>query len=309
MAALEPPTDLDPATRTVWVATTAELLAAGTTARVSPASLLAYTSAVVTHQRATTLLAQTDVLIQRGDNVVANPALDIQRQAAIIIERFARQFGLNRRSLTPMGDNDSTTKRGRWCDQHERWECTSNRSKGRGLCHALAAIGIGRCNIHAGVKVSEDANHLLALEQRRNPMAGQPMDIGPAEALLWRVRVLAGEVARLDEVIAGLEADELVWGKTHEVDDDTGAQPGTKTTYGARVNTWLIIRAQRERALQDACEAALRANIEERMVRLAEQQGASIHRLLMNVLTDFGVPLDDPRIGVIVPRRLRELTA
>ena len=159
------------------------------------------------------------------------------------------------------------------------------------------------------VKVSEDANHLLALEQRRNPMAGQPMDIGPAEALLWRVRVLAGEVARLDEVIAGLEADELVWGKTHEVDDDTGAQPGTKTTYGARVNTWLIIRAQRERALQDACEAALRANIEERMVRLAEQQGASIHRLLMNVLTDFGVPLDDPRIGVIVPRRLRELTA
>lgn len=40
----------------------------------------------------------------------------------------------------------------RWCgdDGHKRLECTKNRSKGRGQCHAPAIRGLDACKIHAG---------------------------------------------------------------------------------------------------------------------------------------------------------------
>lgn len=308
MAELDPPGFLNDRQRAIWVATTAQLLAAGSTARVNADALLAYVSAVATHERATALLAQTDILVQRDGKPVPNPALEVQRNAATVIARFSRQFGLNRPA--PMGQQTLTgNQQGRWCAEHNRWECTAARSRGRGLCHGPAVIGLPRCKAHAGVDIHSDAAHLLAVEQRKNPLAGDPMDIGPAEALLWRVRVLAGEVARLDDLIAGLERDELVWGTVSEETSQTADGEFTRTTQAARLNVWIQLRAQRESVLQSACEAALRANIEERLVRLAEQQGAAIHRLLLLVLGDFGIEQTDPRIAVILPARLRELTA
>jgi P27 family predicted phage terminase small subunit len=317
MADLDPPAFLAGESRRIWVATVAQLMAAGTTARVNPDALLAYVSAVASHQRATALLGQTDILVDRGGKPVANPALDVQNKAAQVIARFSRQYGLNRPAATlganPMGQGNPTSstpaEQGRWCAEHERYECTRNRSRGRGACHGAAVLGLSACTAHAGVDIHENAAHLLALQSRKNPIAGQPMDIGPAEALLWRVRVLAGEVQRLDDLIAGLEQDELVWGVTQEETTETDAGPVVKSTSQSRINVWLVLRAQRERALQDACEAALRANIEERLVRLAESQGAVIHHLLLTVLSDFGIAQDDPRIPVIIPARLRELSA
>jgi P27 family predicted phage terminase small subunit len=312
MADLDPPVFLNDQQRTIWVSAVAQLLAAGSTARVNPDALLAYVSAVATHQRATALLAQTDILVQRDGKPVANPALTVQREAAQVIARFTRQFGLNRPNTSatePISGPDPIANRGRYCETHKRWECTAKKTRGRGLCHAIAALGVGRCVDHAGVKLSEYAPHILAVERQRNPLAGQPMDIGPSEALLWRVRVLAGEVSRLDDLIASLERDELVFGVVREETTQTADGEFTKTTQEARMNVWLVLRAQREKMLQDACEAALRANIEERLVRLAEQQGAAIHRLLITVLGDFGIPVTDPRIPQVLPMRLRELTA
>jgi P27 family predicted phage terminase small subunit len=317
MAELDPPAFLAGESRRIWVATVAQLMQAGTTARVNPDALLAYVSAVASHQRATALLSQTDILVERGGKPVANPALDVQAKAAQVIARFSRQYGLNRAAgapvAGPMGPNNptltTTPDQGRWCDEHERWECTRNRSRGRGPCHGPSVLGMTACRAHAGVDIHSNAGHLLALQARKNPIAGQPMDIGPAEALLWRVRVLAGEVQRLDDLIAGLEQDELVWGVVSEETTETDAGPQVKSTSQSRISVWLVLRSQRERALQDACEAALRANIEERLVRLAESQGAVIHHLLLTVLADFGIEQDDPRIPMIIPARLRELSA
>jgi hypothetical protein len=163
--------------------------------------------------------------------------------------------------------------------------------------------------MHVGKHLADDPQHILAVAQHSNPIAGQPMDIGPAEALLWRVRVLAGEVSRLDDLIAGLERDELVYGITREESTETPDGLLTRTVTESRINVWVVLRHQREQMLATACEAALRANIEERLVRLAEQQGAVIHHLLITVLVDFGISSDDPRIPQIIPQRLRELSA
>lgn len=38
----------------------------------------------------------------------------------------------------------------RWCDEHGRWECVGNRSRGRGICHGTPPKGCRHCNIHAG---------------------------------------------------------------------------------------------------------------------------------------------------------------
>lgn len=307
MPDLEPPPFLTTESRRIWMTTVEQLLAAGATRRVSPESLLAYVSAVATHRQATELIERTQILVDRGGRPVANPALEVQRQAAMVIARFAAQFGLNRRD--PMSAPEPVTDRGRWCAEHQRWECTSPRSRGRGMCHAIAVLGLGHCKDHAGVKVSESPAHLLAVERQRNPLGGEPLDIGPAEALLWRVRKIAREVADLDEVVAALQREELVWGTVSEEAFDAGNGPAVKTVKAARLNTWLVLRAQREAALQSACEAALRANIEERLVRLAEQQGALIYRFALDMLGDFGIDPGDPRIPEILPRRLREITA
>src|SRR5690606_37389336 len=40
----------------------------------------------------------------------------------------------------------------RWCEEHQRWECTRPRSKGRGTCHGIAIAGLDKCRMHAGVK-------------------------------------------------------------------------------------------------------------------------------------------------------------
>ena len=40
----------------------------------------------------------------------------------------------------------------RWCETHNRLECTKHRSKGRGDCHALAIRGLNACTMHSGRK-------------------------------------------------------------------------------------------------------------------------------------------------------------
>lgn len=48
----------------------------------------------------------------------------------------------------------------RWCEEHAgvsgvgRLECTKNRSKGRGPCHAPAVRGTNTCRIHGGKKIA-----------------------------------------------------------------------------------------------------------------------------------------------------------
>jgi P27 family predicted phage terminase small subunit len=301
---LDPPAYLNDDGRRIWRETLAQLLEAGSASRVDHNSLLAYVTHVQDLNRAVAVIQSTNIIINRDGKAAPNPALQIKDQASAGIARFAKQFGLNRRNA-PEGTPAPVATLGRWCPTHNRRECTAQRRGHKGLCHARAMVGVGRCQGHAGFS-KDDPRHVLALERQRNPLSGEPMDIGPAEALLWRIRKVAGEVRDLDMLIADLERDELVWGKTAEVDDEAS---GKRMTYGARISVWVQLRSQREAVLASACEASIRAGIEERLVRTAEMHGAALYKLVTVVLTDFGVPLDDPRRAEILPRRFRELEA
>jgi len=305
---------MNPEGRAIWNGYLRVITAAGMTARINEHQLLRIVALTQEHQRATALLAQTDILIDADGTPKPSPALDVQERTGRQLADLERRLGLNR--LTPLHTGQlhvppeqlKPPKLGRWCEEHKRHECTAMRSRGRGICHGPAVAGYARCKQHVGKRLATDPVHLNAIAQRANPLAGEPMDIGPAEALLWRVRVLSGEVARLDELIGSLEAEELVWGKLTEEENDSGEFPGKKTVKGARMSVWLTLREQRERALHSACEAALRANIEERLVRLAETQGAVMHKVILAALADFGIRSDDPRIPLVLPGRIRQLT-
>ena len=96
---LEPPEGMSAIALDVWHYTLAEM---GTMRIAKPAdrdALVAYCEAVAQHRRASELLAHSEILIkgQKG-NVVRNPAVQMQRDAAMTIKAFAAEFGLTPRA-------------------------------------------------------------------------------------------------------------------------------------------------------------------------------------------------------------------
>jgi P27 family predicted phage terminase small subunit len=94
-----PPDSIARDVREVWDYTLNELTAMKIATAADRDTLLCYCEAVVTHRKASAILAKTPVLIKGlHGGMVRNPALQIQRDAAATIKSFAQEFG-----LTPSG--------------------------------------------------------------------------------------------------------------------------------------------------------------------------------------------------------------
>lgn len=89
------PDDVSAEVRAVWDETLAELDAMHVATAADRDALRCFCEAVVTHRKASALLAGSALLIkgQKG-NLVRNPVLAIQRDAAHLIRQFAQEFGL-----------------------------------------------------------------------------------------------------------------------------------------------------------------------------------------------------------------------
>lgn len=83
--------------RAVWDYTVAQLEAMSCASPADRDSLLCYCEAVVTHRQASAILARSNILIRRADSdiLMRNPALSVQRDAALLIGKFAQHFGLS----------------------------------------------------------------------------------------------------------------------------------------------------------------------------------------------------------------------
>ena len=62
----------------------------------------------------------------------------------------------------------------RWCPDHNRLECTGNRNRGRGICHAPAIRGTSKCRTHAGKKTELAKAQGQAVITAWNAMGGAP---------------------------------------------------------------------------------------------------------------------------------------
>lgn len=90
-----PPAGLADDVRDVWDYTVRELDAMGIAFAADRDALVCYCEAVVTHRRASELLAVSDVLVTGlHGGQVRNPALQVQRDAAAMVRGYAQEFGL-----------------------------------------------------------------------------------------------------------------------------------------------------------------------------------------------------------------------
>ena len=150
-------------------------------------------------------------------------------------------------------------------------------------------------------RVESEAKARQALETY-----GRPVDTDPIEALLDEVRWTAGHVAWLRTRVQELEERSLVWGVSKTEDKRATEFGGVDTTEQAVPNVWLVLYQQERKHLVDVCKTAIAAKIDERRVRLAEQQGEILIGVIQAILGDLNLTAEQQaKVPEIVPRHLR----
>jgi hypothetical protein len=136
-----------------------------------------------------------------------------------------------------------------------------------------------------------------------------PVDVDPARALVELVQWTAGEVAYWREQVRALAEDDpekLTWGITR--DKQGGEDQGT--TFEAKPNVAYLMLTDAQDRLAKYAAAALKAGVEERRVKLAEDQGALVARVIRSILDQLNLTSDQQAlVPEVVPAQLRLLTA
>ncbi|MCI3277645.1 hypothetical protein [Streptomyces cylindrosporus] len=221
----------------------------------------------------------------------------------------------------------------RRCTAHKKGP---NGEKGE-RCQAWALKGQTVCRVHGG-----KAPQNLAAARRRQTEEralelvetyGRPVDTTPSDALLDEVKWTAGHVAWLRQRVQEIEAQDAEAGRTDpdaDEDEEQTSGPGSERphplvwgvtrrktggddwgrTEEAAPNIWLRLYQQERAHLVKVCEAAIRAGIEERKVRVAEQQGALVAQVIRAILADLRLTKEQQaRVPEVVPRHLRALAS
>ena len=153
-------------------------------------------------------------------------------------------------------------------------------------------------------------------------------DIDPASALLDLVHYQAGVVQFWREQVELVPDDQLTWGVLKKVDKTGGLWEELTQTEGAAVDLTYQLLREAQKDLSEYASAALKAGIDERRVRIVEQQGELFGSAQRSILTAMleetvkvlraagvtdDVVLDTLRKGwqaaqgVVVPRELRQI--
>lgn len=146
------------------------------------------------------------------------------------------------------------------------------------------------CRLHGGRAPQAKAKAKRELEQaaakKATQLLGLPIETTPDQALLDELYRTAGEVAWLDIKVRAIHEHELEEG-----------------------NTWHRLWVAAREHLLKVAEACKKANIEERRIQLAEDQGRAIAAVLQRIFNRLELtPHQQALIPVIVPHELRTLT-
>jgi hypothetical protein len=126
---------------------------------------------------------------------------------------------------------------------------------------------------------------------------GLPIEVDPQEALVQELHRTAGHVGYLKTLVDQLEEDKL-----HGKVGTEGAAEGK--TFLAKSEPHVLVRMyQTERKmLERIAKSCIEAGIEERRVRIAEDQGKLFAQVVQGILKDLNVDATDPDVGKIVRR-------
>jgi hypothetical protein len=152
------------------------------------------------------------------------------------------------------------------------------KKRGGGRCNMAAGWGtnhpgIGKCKLHGGALPTHVK---AAASQEYRTLMGKPMEIDPLNALVWCIKIRAGEVKWLSDRMA--ELDEKTW-----VED---------TMVGKQFH---LYARERQHAMADLArysQMAIGLGIAERQVRMAETYGEMLAKYTKGLLDDLWPHLD-----------------
>lgn len=179
-------------------------------------------------------------------------------------------------------------------------------------CRRAPIKGGTVCKIHGGgsAKVQAAADRRIAEAEMQDAVKtlGLPVDIDPAKALLDEIAYTYGHVQWLRTKVQELSSEDLVWGRV-QTDAGIGPQgPVDTTTEKSGPNVWYQMYLTEREHLVKVTSAALRAGIEERRVKLAEQQGDLVAAVVNRILAALNLtPEQAAQVPIIVPREFRAL--
>lgn len=162
----------------------------------------------------------------------------------------------------------------------------------------------GACKFHGGAFPNATKSAEMAQAKRAVHVLGLPRDISPQQALLERVHSLAGIVDWLEDLLRGMESnDNLIWG----IVEKTEAGETTVVKEAARPSVWLRLHQEYSKHLVDTCAIAIKCGLAERQVKIAEQEGRLMARVIEAVLVKLGVDVFDHDVRQLVGEQIREL--
>lgn len=198
-----------------------------------------------------------------------------------------------------------------------RQQCKANARSTGERCTKTAIEGGTVCRYHGGAspQARKAAAERVATEKAAAAarLFALPKDINPADALIDLVKWTAGEVdywrAEVQR-IAEHEPTKLTAGVTR-------VEKGTRDRAAVDMRTIETVPHIAYRMLTDAQErlakfatAALRAGVDERRVKLAEDQGMLVAQVIRAVLDQLDLsPEQAAKVPEVVPAQLRLLTA
>lgn len=175
--------------------------------------------------------------------------------------------------------------------------CTARTRNGK-QCKNPPIRGATTCRMHgaAAPQVKAKAQKRWQQQQAAKALArlGEPQHIDPTTALLDLIRTKAGEVAWYRHKISELTTDhELIWGTQKHTETASTMGPSESTTTGPQAHMWLQLMHKAEDQLARFSTEALRAGIEERRIRLEEQQAEVLAHFAQELMATLHYPDQD----------------
>ena len=176
--------------------------------------------------------------------------------------------------------------------------CGAKRKNGK-PCQLRAGLGtdhpgVGACKHHCGSVPSSRTAARRRLAEAAVAFYGLPREVDPHTALLEEVHRAAGHVEWLAERVREIKGPKaLLWS---EGDEKTPTQVPS-------VLLLQLYNTERDR-LADRAATAIRCGIAERTVRLAEDQGKLMARVITGIFRDLGIDIAEPSVRVAVRKHL-----
>lgn len=181
-------------------------------------------------------------------------------------------------------------------------KCQGRKVSEDGYCkqpagHGTEHVGYGRCKKHGGNTPNGKKAAAKLMAESLAHAYGLPKDIDPQDALIEELHRTAGHVGYLQTLVAALEEDDL-----HGEVGTTGHSEGKTFLAKSEPNVLVRMYQTERKMLERIAKSCIEAGIEERRVRIAEDQGKLFAQVVQGILKDLDIDATDPDVQTTVRR-------